>query len=546
MKIKKFLRNYYIFLLIIFLSKNFSFFSNFKIFFKKKLFHEHGAKYHVNKNLETRRINLIFLYQDIERYIFNFIKNQNLVKINFFINLNLAKISLISIYLKIFSSLYFLNKKYKNLSYLIYLIFLNEAEFFSNKKKYNNQIEKKLVDYLKLTFFLKNLTVLKKSPKYKNEIAKKYFQKYHDLLSLKNLEIAIEHSISDYELLTKVKKKISKYKNPYLIDKKYFLGSSLYAYGHLMNYLEIMLRKKLVNKTIISPYYLANTFLGLYIKKKYKNKIQINHSKFLDILDKRLMDTSLNYEEINNKDSIYQLSFSEYKKTKKIRSILNLELIKKITKRFNFQKLDIRGEYVCINLRDSSFKSYDKKIISNNDRLVIPSYLKNIIKYLNGFDLKVVLLNGHVKFDYHNLNFINYANSKYKNDFNDILLLKNCYFIINFGQTSSTVQDLLFDKYSIHLDYPFNRKPIFNPKAFYCLRPFYKNKKKMKFKDFFNNDLFINHDFKILKDKGYILGSSTYQETIKNLFNFINIVKKKGKNSFKKKAKYFYPFNILN
>ena len=67
-------------------------------------------------------------------------------------------------------------------------------------------LKKKLVDYLKSTFLLKNLTVLKKSPKYKNEIAKKYFQKYHDLLSLKNLEIAIEHSISDFELLTKVKK----------------------------------------------------------------------------------------------------------------------------------------------------------------------------------------------------------------------------------------------------------------------------------------------------------------------------------------------------
>ena len=207
MKIKKFLRNYHIFLLIIFLSKNFSFFSNFKIFFKKKLLSDHVTKYHVNKNLETRRINLIFLYQDIEKYIFNFTKNQNFVKINFFINLNLAKISLISIYFRIFSSLYFLNKKYKNLSYLIYLIFLNETEFFSNTKKYDNGVEKKLVDYLKSNFLLKNLTVLKKSPKYKNEIAKKYFQKYHDLLSLKNLEVAIEHSISDLELLTKVKKK---------------------------------------------------------------------------------------------------------------------------------------------------------------------------------------------------------------------------------------------------------------------------------------------------------------------------------------------------
>ena len=60
-----------------------------------------------------------------------------------------------------------------------------------------------------------------------------------------------------------------------------------------MNYLEIMLRKKLVNKTIISPYYLANTFLGLYIKKRYKNKIQINHSKFLDILDEKINGNEL-------------------------------------------------------------------------------------------------------------------------------------------------------------------------------------------------------------------------------------------------------------
>ena len=78
---------------------------------------------------------------------------------------------------------------------------------------------------------------------------------------------------------------------------------------------------------------------------------------------------------------------------------------------------------------------------------------------------------------------LNYANSK-QNDFNDILFLKNCYFIINLVKSSSTVQDLLFNKYSIHLDYPFNRKPIFNPKAFYCLRPFYKNKKRWNLKIF--------------------------------------------------------------
>ena len=102
--------------------------------------------------------------------------------------------------------------------------------------------------------------------------------------------------------------------------------------------------------------------------------------------------------------------------------------------------------------------------------------------------------------------------------------IESSYFIINFGQTSSTVQDLLFNKYSIHLDYPFNRKPIFNPKAFYCLRPFYKNKKKMEFKDFFNNDLFINHDFKILKDISAIIlyfNDIYFSDTINSIKNHI-------------------------
>lgn len=546
MKIKNIFKNYYFFLFIILVANILSFLKN-----KKKIYHLNNLKLfdknkkHVNQDVEAKRINLIFSYLEIEKYINNFNINIQTFDLGYFTGLNLSKYTYLSIYIKIFSSLHITSKKFKNLSYLIYLIIINKSNFFSQKTKYFNYKEKELVKYLKDSFLLKNLTIINKSAKKKKKIIISYLNSYNDELSSKNLEMAVEHSISDHQLLKKIKKRGSTFKNFYKPNKNYYLGSSLYAYGHLMNMLEIIYRSKIKNNILISPYYIANSFLGKYLKAKYSKRININHLEFLKKLDNRLIDTSLNNEEINNKNSIYYLSYNEFKLKKKISPILDLTIVNKLSKELRIKKIIKNEKYVCINLRNQYFKSYDTRVISNLDRLVIPKYIRKFVEYINNKKLKVILLNGFIEKDLNKLNIINYPQSSYKNDANDILLLKDCEFIINFGQTSSTVQDLLFDKYSLHLDYPLNRKPIFNPKAFYCPRPFYKKGKRLKLKDFFNNDLYINHDYQILKDKGYLLSQSTYKENIHNLEKFLKIIEGKNKKSFKKVNYFKYPINII-
>lgn len=546
MKIKNIIKNYYFFLLIIRIAnisnflkckKKLNILNNFKLFDKNKK--------HVNQDREAKRINLIFSYLEIEKYINNFNINIQTFNLEYFTGLKLSKYTYLSIFIEIFSSLHTTSKKFKNLSYLIYLIILNKSNFFSQKTKYFNHEEKKLVRYLKDSFLLKSLTIINKSPKEKKKIIISYLKSYNDELSIKNLEMAVEHSISDYQLLKKIKIKGSTFTNFYKLNKNHYLGSSLYAYGHLMNILEIIYRSKIKNNILISPYYIANSFLGKYLKAKYPKRININHLEFLKKLDKRLIDTSLNNEEINNKNSIYYLSYNEFKLKKKISPILDLTIVNNLCKELGVKKIIKNEKFVCINLRDKYFKHYDTRVISNLDRLVIPKYIRKFIEYINNKKLKVILLNGFIEKDLNNLNIINYPQSSYKNDANDILLLKDCEFIINFGQTSSTVQDILFNKYSLHLDYPLNRKPIFNPKAFYCPRPFYKKGKRLKLKDFFNNDFYINHDYQILRDKGYILSQSTYKENVNNLEKFLKIIKGKNKKFFKKVNNFKYPINII-
>ena len=64
-------------------------------------------------------------------------------------------------------------------------------------------------------------------------------------------------------------------------------------------------------------------------------------------------------------------------------------------------------------------------------------------------------------------------------------------------------------------------------------------------KDFFNNDLYINHDYQILKEKGYVLGYSSYSETLSNLEKFFKIIEGGSKKSFRQVSNFGYPINII-
>ena len=276
MKIKNIFKNYYIFLLILNLANFLKFFQ-----YKKNLNNLHNFKLfdrnkkHVNSDSEAKRINLIFLYLEIEKYINNFDANIKTFNLDPFLGLKLSKYTYFGIYIKIFTSLYSIKQKFKNLSYLIYLIFLNKTDYFFQQRAYFNNEEKELVKYLKNSFLLKNLTILNKSGSQKKNIIISYLKNYNDELSIKNSELATEHSISDYKLLKEIKKKGLNFRNFYKLNKDHFLGSSLYAYGHLMNMLEIIYRSKIPNKILISPYYIANSFLGKYLKAKYPKKIKL-------------------------------------------------------------------------------------------------------------------------------------------------------------------------------------------------------------------------------------------------------------------------------
>ena len=164
MKIKNIFKNYYIFLLILNLANFLKFFQ-----YKKNLNNLHNFKLfdrnkkHVNSDSEAKRINLIFLYLEIEKYINNFDANIKTFNLDPFLGLKLSKYTYFGIYIKIFTSLYSIKQKFKNLSYLIYLIFLNKTDYFFQQRAYFNNEEKELVKYLKNSFLLKNLTILNKS-----------------------------------------------------------------------------------------------------------------------------------------------------------------------------------------------------------------------------------------------------------------------------------------------------------------------------------------------------------------------------------------------
>ena len=556
--LKKILTYRSIFLIII----HFSFFFNFFFFKDKKIknkiiknssiIKDNFNQKHINASQQGKKINLIIFLLEIESFITNILKIQNinnaLVK-NIF-NINFYNLSHKEIILIFFKKIYFLNKRYNNLSYLLYLIILNKPNLFGSCVHVDFN-EKIICEYLKKSFILKNLTVINFTPKEKEILIKDYFNRYNDFFSLKNCEIATEHSVSNINLLQKIKKKLIKIKKNYNFKRNNpkYLGMSLYAFGHLLNLVDIFHRSKNYRNVVISPYYIANSFIANYLRFKYPKYITINHKIFLKVLLKRQLDFYFHYEEIDNYDSIYQLSYSEFLNKGIVSPSIDIKIYLKLIKKLNIKLLKFDKPYVCLILRNDSFKTYDKSLSTNLDRYSLPNYLEKFIYLLNDQGFNVVLLNGKVRFKKNNPKFFDYANSSSRNNYDDINLIKDCSFIINFGHTSSGAKSLLFNKYSLNIDYPFNRKPIFDNLAYFVIRPMFKKGKKLLYNDYFNKDLYINHDYKILKDRGYTLGINSFDEVLCCFNKFLTFYKMKIKSKnliYDKKKSFYYPFNIIN
>jgi putative glycosyltransferase (TIGR04372 family) len=457
-----------------------------------------------------------------------------------------------------------LSKDYPETSFVFFLITMGKFNLL--KEVSFNEFSKNNDDYC-LANKIKDIYLIKYLES--SEITKKKISNILNnlLLFSKNFLIilitkySVEQKFSNYKIFKKLEKKLNFCdKRSYLEKyKNNILGSNLYAFGHLINFIDIYHRYTKLNlgfkkKIVISPYFVANSCLANYLRLKYANLCIINHNLFIYFLkNKKILNNDLiNFEEINRKNSIYNLSYSEFKKTGFVSPSICDRTYSKLINKLKIKNLNFNEPYVCLILRNSTFKSYDHQLESNDDRYSNPFYVYDLIKIINKKGYKVILLNGSLNYEIKknlDLNYFDYSNSKFRNDYNDINLVKNCNFIVRFG-TSSSLHSLLFNKYIFNINYPLNRKPIFHNLAYYLPKKIIKFAKKFSNLNYFNDHLFINHDYNVIKSLGYKLIDNDF-ETVKDSFNFfyeayLKKIKYSNLITIKSKNKFNYPLNLIN
>ena len=519
----------------------------------KKLLHSKKlGRLHPNQTLKGNFISLLILLIDIEEVLnlkifkdFNFLKisknKKMLSQFHHFFLINLKSI----------------NQKYPHTAYSIFKIYFGNFKLLGlDKKKLKTDQDLKFSCLLDEIYSYKYFEHFQNNKFIKKKILK-YIDDEHDYLKSLIVKYCIEQKFSDFKLFTKAvnKIKLKKKKNYNINYGNNILGSNLYAYGHLINFIDILHRKKKLNlsqnkKIVISPNYIANNCLANYLKERYKNLCVIDHRIFIKCLyDRKILSNDLlNLEEIDKPFSLYQLPYREFIKHKDVSSSIENRLFNKIIKRQNISALQFKEPYAVIILRDNIFKSYDKNLKVNDDRYSNPEYILKLIELLNQYGFKAVLINGKIltNLDKKKFNFFDYSSSSFRNDYNDLLIYKNSSFAIRLG-TSSSALNLLFNKYQFNINYPLNRKPIFHNKSYYLPKKIIFNNRLISNSNYFNNDLFINHDYKILSNKGYNLVDNDWHET-KEAFKvfYDNFSKNKTSVSNNETINFYYPINIIN
>ncbi len=418
-----------------------------------------------------------------------------------------------------------------------------------NIKKSDSQfgnLDKKISNYLNVNFTIKNLSYLNLNIVEKRKLFEKYLKNFQDYYSLSLSKHFAEFSLSDATTVEKISKVFfNKFKNSNL-HKNFFLGSSLYAFGHMLAFVDYHFRLNSKDiRIVMSPHWVANSCLAYYIKDKYTNSI-INHDYFINVAQNNLFGKDTRTDLFNYNNSVYNLTYREYLNTKTVSPSIDEKIINNVLKRNIHNKITIDHKYICFFNRDTSFKNENFELNANDqDRACDVNIFLPILNFFLKKKFKIVIMGnpGQQKIKIDDQNIIDYANSKYKNDYNDILLSKNCEFFVNGGSSSNEYIPPLFRKFSLNLERPFNRKPKFHDLAYYTIRPFYKNYKKMKFEDYFNDELFTNEDFNILKKLGYEIGYNSTNDLLNATENFWEAYNGR-RSAFKKKR--IERGNILN
>jgi len=504
------------------------------------------GKKHINFRPESKKISIILLIASINKEIKIVCKKYKLP----FDKFNYNKIVKIYPYNTsekiIFYSYYFwLLKLFFIIPKSSCLIFYN---FFGltpnikliktiNTSNNENSIDKKIFDYLFMLTIIKNLRNVNLSKDDLINFCKVFINKFNDSYSLSLIEHYFQYRGSNANFLKEISYLYLKKKGEYSYNRNYFLGSTLYAFGHMLSFIDFNHRIKSKNiKIVLSPNWVANSCLAYYLKFKYKNCV-ISDELFIScaLKDKFQIESKNNLFAF--KKTAHRISYEEYLKNKTVSPSIDLKILNLVLKRANYKKINIKGKFICLFNRDSTFKNEVYKLnASDEDRSCDINIFIPVIKFFINKNFKIVIMSNpnQKKINFIHSSLIDYANSEYKNDYNDIILAKDCEFFLNGGASPNQFLPPLFRKFSLNLEYPFNRKPIFHDLAYYLLRPISKNNKILKFEDYFNNDIFSHEDFQVMKMLGYKLENNPKNKIMKATKNFFKAYNG-HKNLFKQK-----------
>lgn len=504
------------------------------------------GKKHVNFRPESKKILTILLIASINKEIKIACKKYKLSFNKFNYNKIIKIYSYNASEKAIFNSYYFwLLKLFFIIPKSSCLIFYNFFGLTPNKKfikivninNNKNSIDKKIFDYLFMLTIIKNLRDVNLPNNDLINFCKVFVNKYNDSYSLSLIEHFFQYRGSNANFLREISYLYLKKTGEYSYNRNFFLGSTLYAFGHMLSFIDFNYRIKSKNiKIVLSPNWVANSCLAYYLKFKYKNCI-INDEFFI----KCALNDKFQIESKNNlfafKKSAHRISYNEYLKNKTVSPSIDLKILNLVLKNGNYKKINIEGKFICLFNRDNTFKNEVYKLnASDEDRSCDINIFIPVIKFFINKNFKIFIMSNpnQKKINFKHPSLIDYANSEYKNDFNDIILAKDCEFFLNGGASPNQFLPPLFRKFSLNLEYPFNRKPIFHDLAYYLPRPISKNNKILKFEDYFNDEIFSHEDFQVMKSLGYKLENNSKNTIMKAAKNFFKAYKG-YKNLFKQK-----------
>ena len=495
------------------------------LFVKKKSFKELANK------LSRKEIEQLIFISQINYYIDNFSRNYSKLKINKIFNLFKYDLVLnnIEFFFKIWLGSIKKDYPYTAISILKSFYNLQDSDdiFKYNKINIGNK-DLYLSHYIFYFFFLYKLTHLNLLKKNIFDFINYFNIYFKDPEFIRYTECFSETCLCDYSYYKKINELNSK-KTKGLTA---FYGASAYAFGHMCTLVDFLHRVKKKNFIIsLHSNYVANQFLAKYLELKYSFRINFNNKQFVKNLIKgNFYHLELYHSFIEKKNpTCFNVTYQEYKKLRKINPSIDRKILINIKKNSIFKELNFNSKYICYFSRYKEFKNEDyKQVKLNADRYSDIDQALPAIKYFIKMGYRIVVMGGPLqkKLNLQNSNIFDYAHSHYKNDYNDILLPMNSSFIMHNGESGTSMLNTLFSKYSFNIEYPFNRKPIFDPNAFYLLRPLYYKNKKISPEDFFNEELFTCYDFKQLETKGYKYKNNKKKTILKSAKIFLDIYEK--------------------